>query len=165
MFCPHCGVGIHLTDVTCLECGRPLNERPHPEERALGLTLLSIYSGFSGVLTLLVTLPLPLLASAAELPVFTPFERAALPVQSALLPLVGVLNLALAVGLWTRQRWAHPLAVGLYIVGPSLGLLLLLVGPHGSLQTFTTFIECLIAAAALVYLFSYTTRAQFGMED
>jgi hypothetical protein len=165
MFCPHCGVGIHLTDVCCLECGRPLNERPHPAEWALGLTLLSIYSGFSGVLILLMTLPLSLLASAATLPVFPPFERTAWPVLSAILALLGVLNLALAVGLWTRQRWAHPLAVGLYIAGPSLGLFLLCGGPHGSFQTFTTFTECLIAGAALVYLFSPATRAQFTMAD
>lgn len=46
-----------------------------------------------------------------------------LPPDSLLAPLIGAVMIALAVGLWTRRRWALPLAVG-YAAFASLNIVL-----------------------------------------
>jgi hypothetical protein len=151
-----------MTDFRCFDCGESLSTLPRPADRPFGLTLLALYSGFSGVLTLVMTLPVVFLASLAEYRFFNSFQATTLPLLALLLPVIGLLDLALAVGLWTRQHWAHPLAISLFIVGPSLSIFFLVADPHGSLQRLMTVGECLIAVGVLVYLFSPTPRAQFN---
>ena len=162
MFCPHCGAMAYMTDSRCFDCGQSLATPARSADRSFGLTLLALYSGFSGVLTLVLTLPVIFLASLAEYPMFNSIRATTLPLLALLLPVIGLLDLALAVGLWTRQRWARPLAISLFLVGPGLSVFLLLADPHGSLQELMTIGECLIAVAVLVYLSSPTTRTQFS---
>lgn len=164
MVCPVCGAAIYLTDAQCPDCGRSRAESPDRAHRPLGITLLTFYAGGWGLIAVIMTLPALVLAAVADSPLFHPSEAVTLQALSLLLPLIGVLNFALAYGLWTRQPWAHSLAIILFIAGPCLGLVLGWAAPQGPTQTLTTFGECGVAVAALFYLLADRTRTYFGLD-
>ena len=164
MACPECGAPTHLIDAHCPECGRSLVECQDLHDRPLGITLLALYAGIWGLLAVFMTLPALVLAAVADSPFFHPSEAIALQAVSLLLPVMGVLDLALAYGLWTRQRWACPLGITLFIAGPCLSLILSLAASQGLTQALTALGECAVAVAALFYLLSDRTRTYFGLD-
>jgi len=74
-----------------------------------------------------------------------------LPPDSLLAPIIGVAMIVLAFGLWTRRRWALPLAIG-YAVFASLNIILfpIVSGTHPPV-TGARYLLFAIAGLAIVW--------------
>jgi len=112
--------------------------------RPLGITLTSLYSGLFGAFTFLIGSLGILVASKPSMPSIL------LPL-AALLSLVGVLDIAIAYGLWTFQSWGHRTARWTYIAFVPLGILAIFpIFPEQQMSLGNTIYQLFFAALHLV---------------
>ena len=162
MACRGCGAPTDLMDAHCPKCGQSLAERESRSDRPFGITFLALYVGAWGLLAVVPTLPVLVFGGVTGAPIFRPSDAPLLSALAVLLPVLGILYLTLAYGLWTHPRWAYPLALALFVVGPGVDGILRLTAGSGTTQALLTLGEWTVAVAALMYLPSEEPRAYFG---
>jgi len=133
-----------------------------PSDRPFGLTLLSVFSALGTVPSTAAALALTFPGACSEAmwrlkpDARTDFARLG-TWAIVLMVLVAAGCTGTAVGLWTRQRWGHRLAVvglSINLLGDTLNALV-----RGDWRTL---IGLPIGGAILVYLLSYRVREWFG---
>ena len=165
MFCPQCGSQIKIGSSLCTNCGAKVGDiasKAAPtQQRALGLVLITIYTAFGGVLSLLMG-TVSLFAAGLPVPGWVPF-------LSILLILLGVLSLAACYGLWTIQKWGLTLAIVLYIAYIPLDILSLfieaIIGEITAGSILLTVVSIAVAIIILRYLFKPEIKALFGKQS
>lgn len=134
MFCPKCGKGVEADVLFCPDCGEKISSISEDvskdiavRRKPLGITLISIYTAFNGVLSLIVgtfmfygvlfakTLIGNIVPSyiVRKEEIIVPFWFSLCVI---LIILGGVASLASCYGLWSLQRWGQKLAIVLYMV-------------------------------------------------
>ena len=129
--------------------------------RPLGVTILAVLAGISGILSLLGGMTLMALGPAVSSvmmeqgapPVMGGFFSGMMVILGVVLLLLGILNLVVAWGYWTGQGWAWVLGVILGIVGVIMGIVQITQGG---------IIGLIINAIVLYYLFQPHVKEYFG---
>ncbi len=128
--------------------------------RPLGVTILAVLAGISGILSLMGGITLialgPMLSSAMMgqgAPGMAGFFGGLVQVFGAVFLLMGILDLIVAWGYWTGQGWAWVLGVILGIIGVIMGIIQITQGG---------IVGLVINAVILYYLFQPHVKEYFG---
>jgi len=82
-------------------------------------------------------------------------------ITSILLLPVGVLLLAAAYGLWTKQKWGLTLARGIYLVSLVLDIASVLISGISTTSELFSVVEIILEILVIIYLFRPETQALF----
>lgn len=130
-------------------------------KKTTGITLIAIYSAFSGLLILLGGAGILVVSSMPDLPVWITF----LGLVSIVL---GVFLLAAVYGLWTLQEWGRNMVIWLYIISIPLGIASIFpIYPGSEMTTGNTVLQLIdIGVAVLViwYVSKQSVRALYEAE-
>lgn len=128
--------------------------------RPLGVTILAVLAGISGIFSLMGGITLmalgPAISSAMMqqgAPGMSGFFGGMMAILGVVLLLMGILNLVVAWGYWTGQEWAWVLGVILGIIGVIMGIIQITQGG---------IIGLVINAVILYYLFQPHVKEYFG---
>ena len=122
-------------------------------KKPIGLTLIAVYSAFSGFFSL-VGGGLLLLASAI------PDMPAWITIVSLITTISGVLLLASVYGVWTLQSWGLNLTFWLYVVYIPLGILSIFpIYPDSEMTVGNTVLQ-LVGISASVLILMYLNKNQ-----
>ncbi len=89
------------------------------------------------------------------------FAMAASEFAYAIFLPLGVLDLAVAYGLWTMQKWGLNLARAIYLVGILLGVVTVSITGISTTTDLLIVVEIVIGVLVLIYLFRPQTGALF----
>jgi hypothetical protein len=130
-------------------------------KKTTGITLIAIYSAFSGLLILLGGAGILVVSSMPDLPVWITF----LGLVSIVL---GVFLLAAVYGLWTLQEWGRNMVIWLYIISIPLGIASIFpIYPGSEMTIGNTVLQLIdIGVAVLViwYVSKQSVRALYEVE-
>lgn len=127
-------------------------------KKSIGITLIAIYSAFSGVISLFGGGALLLASTMPDLPLWVTLVGLATTT-------FGVLLLAAVYGLWSFQSWGRNMVKWLYIISIPLGIASIFpIYPGSEMTTANTALQIIgIGVAVLViwYLSKQSVRALY----
>lgn len=120
-------------------------------KKPTGITLIAIYSAFSGVLTLLGGAGMLLASSIPDLPVW-------ITLLGLVATILGVFFLAAVYGLWTFQEWGRNILKWLYIISIPLGIASIFPIYPGSEMTIANTLLQLVGIVVAVLVIWYLSK-------
>ena len=165
MYCSGCGNKIEGETNLCPKCGKEVLKPDifkansilvKTVDRPLGLVLTVLYCAFSGIMSLI--LGVPLLALASQVPSFL--------ILSLVSILFGVFYLAMCYGLWTSQGWGIPFSLKILYLSIPLSIISLFIPNPGSYSRnkegtiLITVIGIIVTVIIIQYLKNHTPKKQ-----
>jgi len=148
MFCPECGTKNEEGAKFCAGCGESLvlatasNIRSQKPKKPMGLILIIFYSGFWGIVGMILGGVMLLGTSLSIL----------VGILGIIIFGLSILELVAAYGVWSLVEWGRNLAVIIYGISIPLSIFSLFIGDVTPGMVFLTIISIAVAVIILIYL-------------
>jgi hypothetical protein len=162
MYCPECGNKIYGETKLCPKCNKMLLNlglktdyvMVKTPDRPLGLVLTVLYCAFSGIISLIIGVPL--LSLSSQIPSLFILSLATL--------FFGIFYLAMSYGLWVSQNWGIPVSIKILYLSIPFNIISLFIPIPGSYSgnkegmLRLAVVGIIITVIVILYLKNYSAK-------